>query len=436
MRLGSDERSCRRKMFTVRLGQSRVTTARRRRASAMISVLLALALGTVTGASAVTGGLRVTSGSIRIDVLAHARSAPTDQARKRAPRAVQYPVGAPNANEPSGLAPPSPQALAGYRQSYVTNFSGASLPPGWSAFSGTPSGMPGGQFSLAHVAVSGDLLNLNAWRDPAFGDAWVTGGVCQCQVANTYGAYFVRSRMTGAGPTQVDLLWPSVGWPPEIDFNETYGGVNYSMATLHYTSQNLEIHQTVNVDMTKWHTWGVVWTPTSITYTLDGRAWATIQNPSIIPDVPMTLHIQQQASCAGAFACPTIAAATQVNWVAEYVPLARVQVVVGPFAPTGAKLSTSLRSEIAAIANIVVVRGAKSVSLTSFDSATAGRPPGRRAGAQRVRAVVRYLRQLLESRHVAVPKIITSVSGGAHAPPPSSTGSIALSSRQVIAVIS
>ena len=114
----------------------------------------------------------------------------------------------------------------------------------------------------AHVEVNGGLLQLNAWRDPAYGGEWVTGGVCQCQVTNTYGAYFVRSRMTGAGPTQVELLWPASGWPPEIDFDETYGPVTSSMGTLHYTSNNSEIHNVVNVDMTQWHTWGVIWTPT------------------------------------------------------------------------------------------------------------------------------------------------------------------------------
>ena len=50
-----------------------------------------------------------------------------------------YPVGISEASEPSGMAPPSANALAGYSQSYVTDFTGSSLPSQWDVFSGTPS---------------------------------------------------------------------------------------------------------------------------------------------------------------------------------------------------------------------------------------------------------------------------------------------------------
>ena len=111
---------------------------------------------------------------------------------------------------------------------------GSSLPTGWSTFTGEPGSDAGAQWASSHVVVGGGVLELNASQDPTFNDEWVTGGLCQCGVSHTYGAYFVRSRLTGAGPTQVELLWP-VGhsWPPEIDFDETYGGMNGSMATLH-----------------------------------------------------------------------------------------------------------------------------------------------------------------------------------------------------------
>jgi beta-glucanase (GH16 family) len=163
------------------------------------------------------------------------------------------------------------------------------------------------------------MLQLNTWQDPAYSDEWVTGGVCQCGYSQTYGAYFVRSRLTGPGPTGVELLWPVADvWPPEIDFNETGGDTTSTSATLHFGSSNSQDQQTLSIDMTQWHTWGVIWTPTSITYTVDGRAWGTVAVSSEIPDQAMTLDLQQQTWCGSGWACPTSDQSMDVDWVAEY----------------------------------------------------------------------------------------------------------------------
>jgi hypothetical protein len=236
---------------------------------------------------------------------------------------TSFPLGTVDASEPSGYSPPAANALPGYSQSYVTDFTGSSLPSTWDSYSGNPGGDPGAQWGTAHVVVSGGILSLNTWQDPAYGNEWVTGGLCQCGVANTYGAYFVRSRVTGAGPTQVELLFPTQGWPPEIDFNETGGQTNSTSATNIWaatstTRAQAQSHDTI--DMTQWHTWGVVWTPTSITYTVDGQAWGSFTTPSEIPNVPMTLDLQQQTWCGASpsYACPTANESMQVDWVAEY----------------------------------------------------------------------------------------------------------------------
>jgi hypothetical protein len=173
--------------------------------------------------------------------------------------------------------------------------------------------------------VGSGILSLNTFHDPAYGNEWVTGGVCDCGVAPTYGAFFVRSRITGAGPTNVELLWPQSNiWPPEIDFNETYGSSTGTSATVHWGASNTQHHSGLNtVDMTKWHTWGVIWTPTSITYTIDGNVWDAVSSSSAqIPNVPMHLALQQQTWCGAspAWACPTAPQAMQVDWVTQYSP--------------------------------------------------------------------------------------------------------------------
>jgi Glycosyl hydrolases family 16 len=227
----------------------------------------------------------------------------------------------PDSSQVSGYGPPAADALAGYSRDYMTNFPGSSLPAGWSAYSGTPGGDPGGQFGLAHAVVGGGMLSLDTWQDPAFNNEWVTGGVCDCGVAPTYGAFFVRSRMTGSGPTSVAMLYPNSGWPPEVDFYETYGGTSQSMATIHWGSSNSQYHSYENIDLTKWHTWGVIWTATTIKYTVDGQVFDTVTTSDAqIPNVPMHLALQQQTWCSASWACPTAPQSYQINWVEIYTP--------------------------------------------------------------------------------------------------------------------
>lgn len=230
-----------------------------------------------------------------------------------------YPYGIVDPSEPSGMAPPAADALPGYTQSYVQDFTGTSVPSGWGVFTGNPGGDPGAQWGASHVTVSGGTLNLNTWKDPAYNDEWVTGGLAQYGIARTYGAYFVRTRVTGPGPSQVELLWPTKGWPPEIDFNETDGTVNKTTATLHFDASNDQDQRSVTMNMTQWHTWGVIWTPTSVTYTVDGQVWGSVHVASEISDVPMTLDLTQQTWCTSNWACPTAPQTMEVDWVAEYV---------------------------------------------------------------------------------------------------------------------
>jgi beta-glucanase (GH16 family) len=220
--------------------------------------------------------------------------------------------------------------MNGYSLTYSTDFTGSAMPSGWMKYSGAPGASdPGSQWATSHVVVSGGLLSLNAWQDPAFGNEWVTGGVGQTGVSRKYGAYFVRSRETGGGPTLVELLWPTNNvWPPEIDFDETQGLSSFTTATNIWAVNNgtkSQQESRLNIDMTQWNTFGVIWTPSSITYTVNGKAWGTFTNASEISATPMTLTLQQQTWCGAALgmdgeinACPTAPESTQVDWVVEY----------------------------------------------------------------------------------------------------------------------
>jgi hypothetical protein len=233
-----------------------------------------------------------------------------------------YPIGKPNWYEPSGFQPPGPNALPGYTLKYSQDFRfGGSLPSGWLAFSGTPGGDPGAQWSPSNVAVKDGMLELTTSRNPANHTEWISGGVCDCGVPMTYGAYFVRSRITGPGPSQVELLWPADNqWPPELDFAESWGDTNEIQGTDHYGTGNNAAINDVMVNLRKWHTFGMIWTPTSITYILNGRAWWTFSDASKIPQLPMTLDLTQQTWCTAGWACPGSTERLYIDWIAEYAP--------------------------------------------------------------------------------------------------------------------
>ncbi len=238
-----------------------------------------------------------------------------------------YLVGVVNAAEPSGLAPPGVvprvRAMLGYRRVYATDFGGPGLPLGWYAFTGHPGGDPNGQFAASHVKVGNGMLALNAWKDPAYHGRWTTGGVCQCGRPALYGAFFVRSRITGPGPNESEILWPlSNQWPPEVDFNETGNVATSTSWTIHYGAADNTFQRTLRgIDLRQWHTFGVIWTPRSLTFTVDGKVWGSYSdpsNPGAIPDVLMTLDLQQRPACAVGPQCPAANVSMLVDWVAEY----------------------------------------------------------------------------------------------------------------------
>jgi hypothetical protein len=204
--------------------------------------------------------------------------------------------------------------------SYSNDFNGTTAPPGWELFSGIPGGDPGGQFAISHVVFSGGLMRVSTWQDPLYQNRWVTGGLCQCKVARVYGAYFVRTRITGPGPNVAELLWPVTNrWPPEIDFNENGGNTNGTTSTVHWAVSNSMAHRSLNIVMTQWHTWGVIWSPSSVIYTLDGRQWAAVTVPSEIPTVPMDLNFELRTMCTLGRECPTSPQSLLVDWATEYV---------------------------------------------------------------------------------------------------------------------
>jgi hypothetical protein len=224
--------------------------------------------------------------------------------------------------QPSGNLPPL--RLHGYTRTYCDDFRGREIGHGWYLFSGQPGGDPGAMFEPSHVTQTGGVLNINTYRDASLDNDWATGGLCQCANAQTYGRYFVRSRITRGGDDNDELLWPAGGgWPPEVDFNETGSSTAQTGSYVHYDTDNSQIAHQLHVNLLAWHTWGVIWTPTSLTFTVDGAVWGRVTDPSAIPTVAMTLDLQEQTFCYNGSACPTLPVSLKVDWVAEFAPTHR-----------------------------------------------------------------------------------------------------------------
>lgn len=199
----------------------------------------------------------------------------------------------------------------------------------WGRYSGQPAGDPGGLWDPSHVEVRRGALRLETYRDPRFGNRWVSGGVSSARaLRQRYGKYLVRFRMhAGQGVAGILLLWPVADvWPPEIDFAES-GGTSPKRAkmtaTLHHGADNHIVQRSVAADFTRWHTMGVEWTPRKLAYTIDGRVWARVRS-SGVPRQRMELDLQAQAGTCGDKYAPCPDASTPrkvtlaVDWVRAY----------------------------------------------------------------------------------------------------------------------
>lgn len=210
----------------------------------------------------------------------------------------------------------------GYRMVFSDTFSGPTLnTKAWGVYNGP--GNSHGPRSAQNTFVSNGMLVL---RTTKINGVWYGAGVSAAKAnIQTYGRYLVRLRFAkGYGVRAVALLWPQAKmWPPEVDFFETPATIaNRDMTTMtnHYGPGNNMQRAKVTADFTQWHTVGVDWTPTSITYTLDGVTTATMTGH--VPQQPMWLGIQ--TALGGPTDQPNITTPPNVDlnidWVAIYQP--------------------------------------------------------------------------------------------------------------------
>jgi Glycosyl hydrolases family 16 len=292
-------------------GPSAVLCAKRRRQTPFRTSIISFVIAVLSPSFLATGTADASTANVA-----------TTAARAVHAQATPYPIGVFDFMEPSYYAPPPADALPGYTRAFVDDFTKQPSPTEWFYFRGVPVGDPAGRFDVAHVSINHGMLKIGTWRDPRFNNQWVSGGLGLRGYSSTYGAYFVRSRETAPGPDTSELLWyknsPS---SPEINFDETGEADSAESWVVNYDPHQDQVSGSTAINIEHWHTWGVIWTPTSITFTVDGHAWGTVAKSSEIPRVPMTLDIESKAFCGiPNEPCPTNDSMLIVDWVEEYTP--------------------------------------------------------------------------------------------------------------------
>lgn len=228
------------------------------------------------------------------------------------------PAAADAANPAAGS--PSAGASGSFRQIFVDQFNRATVDRrSWAVYN---NGRAAAAHLAANVVVRHGYVSLQTRYNGAL-HRWTTAGMCLCNQRNlrrTYGEWEMRARVSAGDSRAVALLWPSVGWPPEIDFLEMGGrgsqaSRRLNTMTVHYGShaQNYQIHSSEGGNFTRWHTVGVRWTPSKVQYLLDGAVTTTIT--AHVPHQQMWFGVQTAPARHNR---PTRPVRFDIDWVKVY----------------------------------------------------------------------------------------------------------------------
>lgn len=160
-----------------------------------------------------------------------------------------------------------------------------------------PTGGAMGVYKIENTTIENGTLNLRYhYRD----GEWTSAGVSSRPTFHAVGGRWeFRARFPrGQGLGYAFLLWPQddVG-PTEVNIAE--GTVNGPVYTFyHYLTPSGEYEKEERLleveDLTQWHTYGVILEGGQVTYTFDGKPWATVEVEQVT-DVPLRIAFQTGA---------------------------------------------------------------------------------------------------------------------------------------------
>ena len=226
----------------------------------------------------------------------------------------------------------APTSMPGWKADFVDNFQGPLKTSVWGRYQGGQAIGGHSTYQSANLWVDNDVqvgdgvLKLTTKK---VNGSWTSGGMSSARgFSATRGKWVFKAKFDRAyGVGYAFLLMPKGGgWPPELDIIEGTMGGPHIMSTFHYgtTSNHLQVQRWIKgVNMKVWHTYGVVMSSNRISYTIDGREWASVTT-SAVPTMPMWFGMQAAVkNCAKSTgeclssATPT-SANIHVDWVAHY----------------------------------------------------------------------------------------------------------------------
>ncbi|MDN5725338.1 MAG: family 16 glycosylhydrolase [Propionibacteriales bacterium] len=231
--------------------------------------------------------------------------------------------------------------IKGWRSDFSDSFDrGPRRQDEWEAYGygvQRPTGGAMGVYKTSNTTIKGGTLNLRyLYRD----GGWTSAGVSSRPTFHAKGGRWeFRAKFPqGQGLGYAFLLWPydDVG-PTEVNIAEgtvngprVHGFYHYLASAGKYDKEQRTLRV---VDLTQWHTFGVILEGRTVTYTFDGEPWATVQVERVT-DTPLRIAFQTGAldpdgpgaqwlgeGVPGGVPGPTTPAdaTIKIDWVAHYV---------------------------------------------------------------------------------------------------------------------
>jgi len=201
-----------------------------------------------------------------------------------------------------------------------------------------------GRLSSNPFSVADGVLTIHASPATAaeqasmFGYGFKSGWISTEQsFAQTYGYFEIRAQLP-----EVQGMWPAFwllrkdgAWPPEADVFENFGqNPNASVTTTH-TNESGQHTANGEWDFSAptsdgFHTWGMLWTATAITYYLDGAAVHTTPTPA---DMHQPMYMIANMAIGGMAGLPD-AAFTGADYKIDYIRAYSLDPAATPAAPS------------------------------------------------------------------------------------------------------
>jgi beta-glucanase (GH16 family) len=229
------------------------------------------------------------------------------------------------------------QIPPGYVMTFDDEFSGTTLDltkwsTGWAWANGSglnTSTYPNDEGLPGNIVVTGGVANFSVTKGPTphrqkYGTAVMT---TNGKFSQKYGYFEASIKL----PPNANGIWPafwmvpgSFAWPPEIDIMEWHGStpkINYMTLWWGTSSNPLYSDGTYTAPAPLsdgYHAYGMLWTPTAVTWYIDGVQRYTVT--SNIPTVSMYIILNADTGYAAMGPFATLPSVMSVAYVRAYAP--------------------------------------------------------------------------------------------------------------------